>query len=225
MSWFPRGAASRSERKTARDRSQLLLVHSRILLDERDYEQYRRGQDGEWAYRCSGLDCMGLPVLVVAIIAILGAAALFSLAYFAVTYYRKRRAFRAGRVPASMVMHGYSRYTKSAGWEEPHKFAIDGVSRIRTGDEACIIRESECPVCLKGTGRISWWIELGCSHQLCERCFYRLVQKERLHAKCPLCREYLCVKKDPDTDASRGPLPGEELTIETSTGNRNRMIV
>ena len=209
----------------------------RRLLDERDYKHYHRGSDGQWVYRCEGLDCIGLPVLVLALIIIFGVATVTVAISMTVAAIRRRRAFKAGVLPATMVVRGHGQYSKTSGEETITKFEIH-LRKVPASDptnpegnaEGNPEREESCPVCLKAAADLKTVLELGCKHQLCEDCFDKIVRKDRLHARCPLCRVYLMVEKEGAQDCCRGPPPGEvELLRAQAAGQRaqgeNTMVV
>ena len=237
----------------------------RRLLDERDYKHYHRGSDGQWVYRCEGLDCIGLPVLVLALIIIFGVATVTVAISMTVAAIRRRRAFKAGVLPATMVIRGHGQYSKTSGEETIGKYQIK-LRKIPASDprnpgrlerlgspanpedaadaedpetlggnpgslgEGDVMREECCPVCLKAAADLKTVLELGCKHQLCEDCFEKIVRKDRLHARCPLCRVYLMVEKEGAQDCCRGPPPGElELLRAQAAGQRtqgeNTMVV
>ena len=181
---------------------------------------------------------MGLPVMVVAIICIFGVAIALVATVITVKCVRRRRAFRQGVVPAKMLLKGHYRYSKRSGKETGWLYALKGVKVIKrdartpaklvdapeeltdssvasdspTANNGSAREEDCCPICLKPVPVLRTVIELGCTHQLCEKCFYRLIEKERLHTRCVLCRVLLFESTNEDGSEEgccRGPLPGE----------------
>ena len=50
----------------------------------------------------------------------------------------------------------------------------------RNSDDVC--QEDECPVCLKNSSNMKQWIALQCSHDLCDKRFYKIVSRNWLHS-------------------------------------------
>jgi hypothetical protein len=162
-----------------------------------------------WTYYPSGDDSQGcsgsiecdVPVIIL-VLAILAALILLFLGgFFIYKRVKYRKAFEAGEVPGQMLISGYLRHSSAAGKEEPDKFvfrvqrktraADNQAGMVKEGDTSREVEHVDCPVCLKGWEAVKHWIVLQCSHELCERCFFRIVSRNRLHSTCPLCRQYL----------------------------------
>jgi hypothetical protein len=165
----------------------------RLLHHEANFSHYhnRRGD----YIPCSGIEC-DIPIFVLLLAIFAGILVLALVVFFIHRSIRYRKAFEKGNVPAKMLISGHLREAKETGKEEPDAFTFI-VHRRNSNDER---QESECPVCLKTDESIKYWLVMGCSHQICEKCFYRLVSRLRLHARCPLCRQYLA-----EGNGNRGP--------------------
>ena len=189
-------------------------------MDHHHLRRTRIGPPGRglaWTYYPSGDDSQGcsgsiecdVPVIIL-VLAILAALILLFLGgFFIYKRIKYRKAFETGEVPGQMLISGYLRHTSEAGKEEPDKFvfrvqrkakAADGQAMIKQGDTSREVEHVDCPVCLKSWEAVKHWIVLQCSHKLCERCFFRIVSRNRLHSTCPLCRQYLA-----EGEGCRGP--------------------
>lgn len=196
-----------------------LLVNSRVLLHEANFSHYHRGYSG-YVVPCSGIDCH-VPVFVIALAAFGVFLVLFVVGAFLFHRIRYKKAFQNCQVPARMLLGGtrYGIGAQHSVREEKDKFMFHierkVVPRGQRGEDA---DEDGCSVCLKARKDISVWILLQCSHELCERCFNRIVHRSRLHSTCPLCRKYLA--EDMEGDGDRGPLPATQGNAVTSSRAR-----
>lgn len=183
-----------------------LSVNARHLLHEANFSHYHRGFSGNYVVACSGIDCH-VPVFVIALACGAFLLVAFVVAAFIYSRIQYRKAFKNGKVPAKMFLGGtrFGTGSQQSVREEKDKFFFH-VQRKTSREEPVGAGEDDgCPVCLKEHKDITVWIVLQCSHKLCERCFNRIVHRNRLHSTCPLCRKYLA--EDTVGDGDRGPLP------------------
>jgi hypothetical protein len=187
----------------------LVHIHNfgRALAHDTNYSHYHTRFGGE--YRCSGIECQ-IPIFLLLIIIFCGLMMIIICSVLIYKRVKYRKAFQQGRIPAKMIISGYLRESPETGKEEPDKFAFFVHRRTPDDDR----QEDECPVCLKSSDKIRVWIVLQCTHQLCEKCFFRIVSRNRLHARCPLCREYLA-----EGVGNRGPQSNQNAVIH----RRDRM--
>lgn len=182
-----------------------VLVNSRVLLHEANFSHYHRGYSG-YIVPCSGVDCH-VPVFVIALACVGGLLVIFMVAAFLYNRIQYRRAFKSGVVPARMLLGGtrFGTGSQQSVKEEKDKFMFIVERKTCREELDGDGEDDDCPVCLKEHKGISVWIILHCSHKMCERCFNRIVHRNRLHSTCPLCRKYLA--EDTVGDGDRGPVP------------------
>lgn len=196
------------------DRVIMMEPHlQRALLHEANFSHYHRGYSG-YIVPCSGVDCH-VPVFVIALACIGVLLVTFVVSAFVYTRVQSKRAFRKGEVPAGMLLGG-TRFGTGAHVsikEEKDKFMFYVRKKVQNRSvqvESPPEDEDGCPVCLKAHKDVRVWIVLQCSHELCERCFNRIVYRSRLHSTCPLCRKFLA--EDIVGDGDRGPVPAIQVT-------------
>ena len=182
-------------------------------------------QTWRWSSQCQGLGCQGLSVMVVVIIVIIAVAAMAIMSCFIVSAVRKRRAYKRGVVPATRLLSGAQRQSKNGGTETIEKYELKmkriPVREAGADNVGAVVREESCPVCLKAVADIKILVELGCTHQICESCMKRIVRADRLHTRCPLCREHLLTEKEgvEEEACCRGPVAGEvEMRVHAEVG-------
>ncbi len=166
--------------------------------------------------------------MIVAIVVIVGVAVVATTACCVLSACRKRRAYKRGVVPAKLLIGGPQRHSKTGGTETIDRYELK-MKRIAVGtvggaeEGGGVVREESCPVCLKAAADIKTLLELRCTHQLCESCMKKIVSADRLHTRCPLCREYLLTEKEGvgEEKCCRGPVRGE---VETEMGQNRRPI-
>lgn len=193
------------------------LGSMRELLHEANFSHYHRGFSGNYVVPCSGVDCHA-PVFVIALACFGTLLVLFIISVFLYNRIKYRKAFQKGEVPAGMLISGtrYGTGSQHSVKEEKHKFMFYIQRNVSGKEPQSDCDEDGCPVCLKARKEVKVWIVLHCSHQLCERCFSRILQRHRLHSTCPLCRKELA--EDICGDGDRGPVPHTPNAAPSSRG-------
>ena len=191
------------------------LVNSRMLLHEANFSHYHRGYSG-YVVPCSGIDCH-VPVFVIALACVGALLVIFVVAAFIYNRVQYGKAFSKGEVPAQMLLGGtrFGAGSQHSVKEEKDKFIFFVERKKSRGEPVEDGEQDGCPVCLKEHKDIRVWIILQCSHKLCERCFNRIVHRNRLHSTCPLCRKYLAEDISAG-DGNRGPLPAGQGQVPSS---------
>ena len=135
-------------------------------------------------YPCTGLECkvQVAPLIISAIVLVM---VLYVVAVVIWSRYAYLKSLKKGSVPATMLVGQWLASGKDRGDVKAFTFMI---RKPQSREE---VKEEDCPVCLKNYENPKKWVMFTCGHATCERCFRRMMARQRLFTNCPLCRHYI----------------------------------